>query len=133
MSRLASVLLVAFLVFTGCRQTITGPDSPIDPIAEPSPPAADLAPLYVKGPAELRGGTLGNYRAEPFFHPELDYFEWRVLGAGRLAIESADPDYLGRLITAEPTQSGTVLLSVRAYARDGRRLAYGEKVVEIPG
>jgi len=134
MPRFVSILLVSFLVVAGCRNTITGPDSPIDPVADPSPspPAADIAPLYVKGPAVLADGSLGRYRAEPFSHPELDRYEWRVHGFGRLTIESDDPSGLYRLITAQPTQAGSVLLTVRAFAHDGRRLAYGEKLVEIP-
>ena len=134
MPRIISALLVLFLVLVGCRDTITGPASPIDPVTDPSPspPAADIDPLYVKGPAVLEEGSLGRYRAEPLFHPELDRYEWRVLGFGQLTIESDDPSGLYRLITAQPTQPGSVLLTVWAYAHDGRRLAYGEKVVEIP-
>ena len=134
MPRVVSILLVSFLAVTGCRETITGPASPIDPVTDPSPspPAYDIDPLYVKGPAVLAEGSLGRYRAEPFFHPELDRYEWRVFGFGRLTIEPDDSSFLGRLITARPTQAGSVLLTVWAYAHDGRRLAYGEKVVEIP-
>ena len=134
MPRIISALLVLFLVVVGCRDTITGPATPIDPVTDPSPspPAADIDPLYVKGPAVLTEGSLGRYRAEPFFHPELDRYEWRVLGFGRIVIESDDPSGHYRLITARPTQAGSVLLTVQAYAHDGRRLAYGEKVVEIP-
>ena len=134
MPRVVLILLVSFLVVAGCRDTITGPASPIDPVTDPrpSPPAPDIAPLYVKGPAVLAEGSVCRYRAEPFAHPELDRYEWRVLGFGRLTIEPDDPSGLDRLIQAHPTQAGSVLLGVWAYAQDGRRLAYGEKIVEIP-
>lgn len=123
-------LLLAFVFcLTGCREALV--DAPPAFEEEPQELEETSRAVYLKGPDEMRMGTVREFRAEPV--PEATRYVWEVResSTGNLRGEfETDTEGRERVLFAEAIRPGAVYLRVSAFS-DTALIGVGERTIRV--